>query len=123
PIVAITGQVVRSLIGRDAFQEADVTGITMPVTKHNYLVTDPDDLLRIVREAFHIASTGRPGPVLIDIPKDVTNAQIRWEYPPAIHLPGYRIPREARPEAVAEAVEAIRSAQRPVLICGGGVVS
>ena len=123
PIVAITGQVVRSLIGRDAFQEADVTGITMPVTKHNYLVTNPDDLLRVVREAFYIASTGRPGPVLIDIPKDVTNAQIRWEYPPAIHLPGYRVPREASPDSVAAAAEAIKSARQPVLICGGGVVS
>ena len=123
PIVAITGQVPRSLIGRDAFQEADVTGITMPVTKHNYLVTDPDQLLRVVREAFHIASTGRPGPVLIDIPKDVTNTKIHYHYPPPIRLPGYRVPREAAPEAVAEAAEAIRTARRPVLICGGGVVS
>ncbi len=123
PIVAITGQVVRPLIGRDAFQEADVTGITMPVTKHNYLVTDPNDLLRVVREAFYIARTGRPGPVLIDIPKDVTNAAVRWEYPPRIHLPGYRVPREASPEAVAAAAEAIKAAQRPVLICGGGVIS
>lgn len=123
PIVAITGQVVRSLIGRDAFQEADVTGITMPVTKHNYLVTDPGDLLRVVREAFYIASTGRPGPVLIDIPKDVTNAQVRWEYPPRIHLPGYRVYREASPDAVAAAAEAIKAARQPVLICGGGVVS
>lgn len=123
PIVAITGQVVRSLIGRDAFQEADVTGITMPVTKHNYLVTDPGDLLRVVREAFYIASTGRPGPVLIDIPKDVTNAQVRWAYPPRIHLPGYRVYREASPDAVAAAAEAIKAARQPVLICGGGVVS
>ncbi|MBP2017904.1 acetolactate synthase-1/2/3 large subunit [Symbiobacterium terraclitae] len=123
PIVAITGQVPRQLIGRDAFQEADVTGITMPVTKHNYLVTDPGDLLRVVREAFHIARTGRPGPVLIDIPKDVTSAPVRYDYPPPIHLPGYRIPGEAAPEAVAAAAEAIRTAQRPVLICGGGVVS
>ncbi|HLN63015.1 MAG TPA: thiamine pyrophosphate-binding protein, partial [Symbiobacteriaceae bacterium] len=90
PIVAITGQVVRPLIGRDAFQEADVAGITMPVTKHNYLVTDPRDLLRVIKEAFHIARTGRPGPVLIDIPKDVTNARIPWEYPTTVRLPGYK---------------------------------
>jgi acetolactate synthase-1/2/3 large subunit len=122
PIVAITGQVVRPLIGRDAFQEADVTGITMPVTKHNYLVTDPGDLLRVIREAFYIARTGRPGPVLIDIPKDVTNARIPYRYPETVRLPGYRPPREADPEAVAEAAAAIRHARRPVLICGGGVI-
>jgi len=122
PIVAITGQVIRPLIGRDAFQEADVTGITMPVTKHNYLVTDPADLLRVVKEAFHIAQTGRPGPVLIDIPKDVTNTRIPFEYPETIHLPGYNPPSEAPPEQVAVAVEAIQSARQPVLLCGGGVV-
>lgn len=123
PIVAITGQVVRPLIGRDAFQEADVQGITMPVTKHNYLVTDPSDLLRVVKEAFHIARSGRPGPVLIDLPKDVTNARIPWEYPETVELPGYRVPGSADPDQVAEAAEAIRTAERPVFICGGGVVS
>lgn len=123
PIVAICGQVARSLIGRDAFQEADVTGITMPVTKHNYLVTDPADLLRVIKEAFHIARTGRPGPVLIDIPKDVTGATVTWDYPETVNLPGYRPATAANPEAVARAADAIRKAQRPVLICGGGVVS
>jgi acetolactate synthase-1/2/3 large subunit len=123
PIVAITGQVVRPLIGRDAFQEADVTGITMPVTKHNYLVTDPNDLLRVVKEAFHIARTGRPGPVLIDIPKDVTNARIPYHYPETIRLPGYKPVHEADAESVARAAEALRAAQHPVMICGGGVVS
>ncbi len=122
PIVAITGQVIRPLIGRDAFQEADVTGITMPVTKHNYLVTDPADLLRVVREAFHIAQTGRPGPVLIDIPKDVTNARIPFHYPPEVRLPGYKPPGAADSAPVADAVAAIQSAERPVLLCGGGVV-
>ena len=122
PIVAITGQVVRPLIGRDAFQEADVTGITMPVTKHNFLVTDPADLLRVIKEAFHIASTGRPGPVLVDIPKDVTNARIPWSYPKQVRLPGYKPPVAADAEAVAKAVEALRGAEQPVLICGGGVV-
>ncbi|MFZ5823174.1 MAG: biosynthetic-type acetolactate synthase large subunit [Bacillota bacterium] len=122
PIVAITGQVIRPLIGRDAFQEADVTGITMPVTKHNYLVTDPADLLRVVKEAFHIAQTGRPGPVLIDIPKDVTNARIPYRYPERVHLPGYRVAGAADPEQVEAAASAIRTAERPVLLCGGGVV-
>jgi acetolactate synthase I/II/III large subunit len=123
PIVAITGQVVRPLIGRDAFQEADVAGITMPVTKHNYLVTDPNDLLRVVKEAFHIARTGRPGPVLIDIPKDVTNARIQYDYPTSVKLPGYKPLHGAEPESVAAAAAAISAAERPVLICGGGVVS
>jgi len=123
PIVAICGQVARTLIGRDAFQEADVTGITMPVTKHNYLVTDPADLLRIIKEAFHIARTGRPGPVLIDIPKDVTNATVVWDYPETVNLPGYRPPVAADPAEVKRAAEAIQRAERPVLICGGGVVS
>ncbi|MFZ5815454.1 MAG: biosynthetic-type acetolactate synthase large subunit [Bacillota bacterium] len=122
PIVAITGQVIRPLIGRDAFQEADVTGITMPVTKHNYLVTDPADLLRVVKEAFYIAQTGRPGPVLIDIPKDVTNARIPFFYPSTVKLPGYKVPGAAEPERVEEAAAAIRAAERPVLLCGGGVV-
>lgn len=123
PIVAITGQVIRSLIGRDAFQEADVTGITMPVTKHNYLVTDPADLLRVIKEAFHIARTGRPGPVLIDIPKDVTNTPIPWEYPETVKLPGYRLPVAAEQQEVTRAAEVIRQVRQPVLICGGGVIS
>jgi acetolactate synthase I/II/III large subunit len=122
PIVAITGQVVRPLIGRDAFQEADVAGITMPVTKHNYLVTDPGDMLRVIKEAFHIARTGRPGPVLVDIPKDVTNAKIPYSYPQTVSLPGYKPNRNPAPAQVAQAVEAIRSGRRPVLICGGGVI-
>ncbi|MDF2626932.1 MAG: acetolactate synthase large subunit [Symbiobacteriaceae bacterium] len=122
PIVAITGQVVRPLIGRDAFQEADVTGITMPVTKHNFLVTDPADLLRVIKEAFHIARSGRPGPVLVDIPKDVTNARIPWAYPKQVRLPGYKPPVAADADAVAKAVEVLQGAEQPVMICGGGVV-
>jgi acetolactate synthase-1/2/3 large subunit len=123
PIVAITGQVIRPLLGRDAFQEADVTGITMPITKHNFLVTDPADLLRVIKEAFHLARTGRPGPVLIDIPKDVTNAKIPWAYPTEVNLPGYRPPVTPAPDAVAKAAEALKHAVQPVMICGGGVVS
>jgi acetolactate synthase-1/2/3 large subunit len=123
PIVAITGQVIRPLIGRDAFQEADVAGITMPVTKHNYVVQDPNDLLRVVKEAFYLARSGRPGPVLIDVPKDVSNTPITWNYEETgVRLPGYKPPTVADEESVAAAVEAIRGAERPVLMCGGGVV-
>ncbi|HCJ85115.1 MAG TPA: acetolactate synthase large subunit, partial [Acidimicrobiaceae bacterium] len=89
PMVAITGQVALGSIGSDAFQECDTTGITMAVTKHNYLVTDPGDIPRIVKEAFHIATTGRPGPVLIDVPKDVSNQTMEWYWPDEIDLPGY----------------------------------
>ncbi len=122
PIVAITGQVIRPLIGRDGFQEADVTGITMPVTKHNYMVTEPGDLLRVVKEAFHIARTGRPGPVLIDVPKDVSNMKIPYVYPKQVRLRGYNPTTAGNNRQVEKAAEAIREAQHPVLICGGGVV-
>jgi acetolactate synthase-1/2/3 large subunit len=123
PIVAITGQVIRPLIGRDAFQEADVTGITMPVTKHNYLVQDPNDLLRVIKEAFYLARSGRPGPVLVDVPKDVTNTPITWNYDETeVRLPGYKPPTVAAEASVAAAVKAIRGAERPVMMCGGGVV-
>src|SRR5690242_4313234 len=90
PIVAITGQVARPAIGTDAFQEADIQGITLPITKHNFLVTRPEDLPRILAEAFHIASTGRPGPVLVDVPKDVLQARTEFSWPPTLELPGYR---------------------------------
>ncbi|HEY3364226.1 MAG TPA: biosynthetic-type acetolactate synthase large subunit [Symbiobacteriaceae bacterium] len=122
PVVAITGQVMRPLLGRDAFQEADVTGITMPATKHNFLVTDPADLLRTIKEAFYIARSGRPGPVLIDIPKDVTNAKIVWDYPATVTLRGYKPPVTAGADSVAKAVAAIRGAERPVMIAGGGLI-
>src|ERR671937_2956567 len=90
PLVAITGQVGVSAIGTDAFQEADTTGITMPVTKHNWLVTDPQEIPRYVREAFHVATTGRPGPVLIDVPKDISNQTMDWYWPETVDLPGYK---------------------------------
>ena len=89
PIVAITGQVTRGAIGTDAFQEADIRGITMPITKHNYLVTEPADIPRAIAEAFHLAGTGRPGPVLVDIPKDVLQAKTTFSWPPVMDLPGY----------------------------------
>ena len=90
PMVAITGHVSTAVIGKDAFQETDVFGITMPITKHNYLVTKVEDLARVIKEAFHIASTGRPGPVLIDIPKDVFQNETTFHYPETINLPGYK---------------------------------
>ncbi|MDI9610051.1 MAG: acetolactate synthase large subunit [Archaeoglobales archaeon] len=121
PIVVFTGQVARSLIGNDAFQEADITGITMPITKHNYLVTDPKSLLRIVKEAFHIASTGRPGPVLVDIPKDVSQADIEFEYPSKVELMGYKPKYDGHPMQIKRAAELIMKAERPIILAGGGV--
>ncbi|AEA47423.1 acetolactate synthase large subunit [Archaeoglobus veneficus] len=122
PLVVMTGQVPRALIGNDAFQEADITGITMPVTKHNYLVTDPNSLLTTVREAFHIASTGRPGPVLIDLPKDVTMADIEFDYPPKIDLVGYKPKMKGHPKQIKRAAELIMKSERPVILAGGGVI-
>jgi acetolactate synthase-1/2/3 large subunit len=123
PIVSITGQVPRAAIGSDAFQETDVTGVTLPVTKHNYLVADIHELAYTIREAFHIASTWRPCPVLVDIPKDVQNEKIDFVYPEGpIVLPGYRPPSFAREEDVANAVELINQAQRPIILAGHGIV-
>ncbi len=122
PIVVMTGQVPSALIGNDAFQEADIAGITMPVTKHNYLVTDPNVLLKTVREAFLIASTGRPGPVLIDLPKDVTMADIDFDYPPEINLVGYRPKLSGHPRQIKRAAELIMKSERPVILAGGGVI-
>ncbi len=123
PIVAITGQVPTTAVGNDAFQEAYTTGITMPATKHNYFVTDPHDIPDVVHEAFHIAATGRPGPVLIDLPKDVLNGQMTWHSPASdLDLPGYRPTVEGHPRRVKEAVELMSNARRPVLYVGGGVI-
>ena len=123
PVVAFTGQVATNMIGRDSFQEADITGITMPITKHNYLVKSVKDLARVVKEAFHIATTGRPGPVLIDLPKDVSNGTAEFSYPETVDLPGYKPTYEGHPKQVKELARAIEAAQRPVLYVGGGVVS
>jgi acetolactate synthase-1/2/3 large subunit len=122
PLVAITANVSRPFIGTDAFQEADITGITMPVTKHNWLVTDVEELPRILKEAFYIARTGRPGPVLVDIPKDVLNSQFEFEYPDSVDIPGYHPPVREEPR-LKDAAVLIRSATRPVLYLGGGVRS
>jgi len=123
PLVCITGQVPNPYIGSDAFQEIDITGITLPVTKHNYLVADVTELAATIREAFYIARTGRPGPVLVDIPKDVQNAKTEFIYPTEpIELLGYHPPAQAGEDQVAAALELINSAQRPVIFAGHGVL-
>jgi acetolactate synthase-1/2/3 large subunit len=122
PLVCVTGQVATSAIGTDAFQEADTTGITMGVTKHNWLVTRAEDIPRVVREAFHVATTGRPGPVLIDVPKDVSNATMEWYWPEAVDLPGYRPRLVPDAAGVAAAAALLLEARRPVLYVGGGVL-
>src|SRR5450631_3458983 len=121
PIVAITGQVPSSAIGSDAFQEADIRGITMPITKHNFLVTNPADIARTVAEAFYIASTGRPGPVLVDVAKDALQAMTTFEYPDKVDLPGYRPAAKPHSKQIREAAKLIVSAKRPVFYIGGGV--
>ena len=122
PLVCITGQVPRAVIGNDAFQEADITGITMPITKHSYKVMDAGEIPTVVAEAFHIASTGRPGPVLIDIPKDVLQETTHFEWPDSIALPGYRPTMRPNRKQIVAAAELIAQARRPVFYIGGGIV-
>ncbi|SEO90470.1 acetolactate synthase large subunit [Trujillonella endophytica] len=122
PIVAITGQVPSGAIGTDAFQEADIRGITMPVTKHNFLVTDAAEIPQRIAEAFHLASTGRPGPVLVDVPKDVLQATTDFAWPPRLDLPGYKPTTRPHGKQVREAAALIAGARRPVLYVGGGVL-
>ncbi len=123
PLVAITGQVPLGAIGTDAFQETDVTGCTLPVTKHSYLVTRTEDIAYSIREAFHIARTGRPGPVLVDIPKDVQNRVIEFHYPEGeLRLPGYNVPGKAHPKEIDAAMELIHNAKRPLILAGHGVL-
>ncbi|MGH8870320.1 MAG: acetolactate synthase large subunit [Actinomycetes bacterium] len=122
PMVAITGQVPSAAIGTDAFQEADIRGITMPITKHNYLVTDPDEIPRAIAEAFHIAESGRPGPVLVDVSKDALQARTEFRWPPPFDLPGYRPVSRPHPKQIREAARLMTAARRPVLYVGGGVL-
>lgn len=122
PLVAITGQVPTAAVGGDAFQEADLTGITMPVTKHNEMIRDPERIPGAIAEAFHIASTGRPGPVLLDIPKDVLNARCGFHYPERVHLPGYKPTTRGHGKMVREAAVGVLRAQRPVIYAGGGII-
>ena len=124
PLVVVTGQVATTAIGTDAFQESDITGITMGITKHNWLITDVNDIPRVVAEAFHVATTGRPGPVLIDIPKDIAQSTMEWYWPDAseLDLPGYRPLTVGDPKDIAAAAELLLSAERPVLYAGGGIL-
>jgi len=122
PIVAITGQVPSAAIGTDAFQEADIRGVTMPVTKHNYLITDPADIPRAIAEAFHIASTGRPGAVLVDIAKDALQKETTFNYPKTVSLAGYNPVVEPKQSAVLDAAALIAQSKKPVLYVGGGVI-
>ncbi len=122
PIVAITGQVPSKLIGTDSFQEADISGITIPITKHNFLVTKPEDIARTIGEAFHVASTGRPGPVLVDISKDALQASTDFSWPVPFDLPGYHPVTRPHARQVREAARLISESRRPVLYVGGGVI-
>ncbi len=121
-MVAITGQVARPFIGKDAFQEVDITGITLPITKHNYLVLETSSLARTVKEAFYIARTGRPGPVLIDIPKDVFTELVDFHYPAKVDVPGYKPTLQGHPAQIKKAAKLINEAKRPIIIAGRGVV-
>lgn len=123
PLVLLTGQVPTSQIGTDSFQEVDITGITMPVTKHNYLLKDPQKLPIVIKNAFHIASTGRPGPVLIDIPKDVAQMKISFKYPTSVRLRGYKPTYKGHPSKIKEIAELIAQAKRPVIYAGGGILA
>lgn len=123
PMVVITGQVTRGVIGTDSFQESDIVGITMPVVKHSFLLQSTDDLTRTFREAFYIASTGRPGPVLIDIPSDLSGAEMVFHYPDSVSLPSYRPTYRGNARQVKQAAELIEKAERPLLYAGGGIVT
>ena len=123
PMVVITAQVATTVLGTDAFQESDITGITLPITKHNYLIKNVDELPETIREAFHIASTGRPGPVLVDIPVDVSKAELDFVYPEQVNLPGYKPTYKGHARQIKQAATYIARARRPLLYAGGGVLS
>jgi len=123
PMIAITGQVATPLLGRDSFQEADITGITLPISKHSFLVKRTEDLPRMVKEAFYIARSGRPGPVVIDIPKDVFTGKIKFSYPEKVDIPSYKPNLMGHPKQIALAAKAIAAARKPVMYVGGGAIS
>ena len=123
PIVALTGQVRGDLIGTDAFQEADTTGITLPIVKHSYLVKDPSEIPQVINEAFHIAGTGRPGPVVIDMPVDCALGELAYKHPERPDLPGYKPTLEGHAKQIRAAAKALVAAERPVLYTGGGVIA
>src|SRR5262249_16692430 len=121
PLVVISGQVATTMIGNDAFQEADIVGITRPCTKHNYLVKDVRDVARIIKEGFYIASTGRPGPVVIDVPKDVHQHEHHFKYPDKVDLRGFKPTFKGNPRQIERAIEAIEKSEKPLFYVGGGV--
>ena len=121
PLVVITGQVPRAMIGTDSFQECDIVGITIPIVKHSFLLQSIEDLPKTFREAFHIAKTGRPGPVLIDIPSDLASQEIVFDYPDDVNIPSYRPTYRGNAKQIRAAVEAIKKSERPVMYVGGGV--
>ncbi len=123
PIVALTGQVPTQTIGNDAFQEADTTGITRPVTKHNFIVKDPVELPQVFKKAFYVATTGRPGPVLIDLPKDILTAEINFEYPKEIKIPGYNPTVKGNIRQIKRVIEAINDSRKPLIYAGGGIIA
>src|ERR1700751_1679092 len=123
PVVFITGQVRSNLIGTDAFQEVDITGITMPIVKHSWLRPDGEELPSVLKSAFHVARTGRQGPVLIDVAKDVQEAELDFAYPDDVDLPGWKPPRKVHPRQIRAAAEAIAAAERPIIYAGGGVLN
>jgi len=123
PVVAITGQVPTASIGNDAFQEADTTGITRPVTKHSFIVKEPAELPLVLKKAFYIATTGRPGPVVVDVPKDIMTAQIDFVYPEKVSIPGYNITVHGHTRQIRRVMDAIKAAKRPLIYAGGGIIS
>ena len=123
PIIVLTGQTISPMLGKDAFQEADVFGISIPVVKHSYLVRDADDIPRVMMEAFHIADSGRKGPVLVDLPKDVPSAECRMDFPERVYLPGYNVRSKAAPATLEEAARLLRKSRRPLLYLGGGTIA
>src|SRR5512138_1634382 len=123
PLVCITGQVRSHLIGTDAFQECDITGITIPIVKHSWLVQDVGELPHVLKAAFHVARTGRCGPVLVDVPRDVQEAELEFAYPDSVDLPGWKPPQKANARQVARAAQALAAAERPVLYVGGGTLN
>jgi len=122
PMIVITGQQSRAALGMDSFQEADVAGISLPVVKHSYLVQNAEDLPRVIREAFHLAQTGRPGPVLVDVPKDVATAKIATDFEEEFHLPGYKVPEDGDPVQIEKAARLLEKSRRPLLLVGHGAV-
>src|ERR1700733_8365359 len=122
PMVVITGQVATTAIGTDAFQEVAITGVTMDITKHNWLITDVNDIPRVVAEAFHVATTGRPGPVLVDLPKDIANQMMEWYWPETVDMPGYKPTLRGHPKQIKDAARLMCEAQRPVIYAGGGIL-